>query len=496
MAGTLFHAFCGGFYRVLSPVMGADQAVNLYTETREVAGSAKQITMYGTPGLSLLATVATQGNRGWFSQDGRTWTVVGSTLYEVDVQNLTTTSRGTIVDDGRMVYFASSGAGGNQLGIVGGGQLRVLTLTTNVLSAAIVLPFSNPVMIAFLDGYALINQEDTPTIWYSALQNMTSWDALDFFSRSTSSDYLIGITVTKDRVIGFGSKTTTQFYDSGDADTPFVPYPGTTIQTGLVAPQLVGVYNDQAYFVAESAKGQRRVVRLLDTQVQTISTPPIDRFLAGATTLADAEFLIYEQEGHAFPILTAPSSPDAIKTYAFDVREGIWHARAGVDATTGQFTRWRARGSATELGIVCVGDYANGNLYTLNLDKYVDDVTAATTSELRRQRAAPYVSATPQWLYLYQIQLLAQAGVGVGGSGIGRTPLVQLEISRDGARTWIDCGTAPLGPLGQYATRTIWSRLGAVRADLLVIRITQSAPVKTAWGPGLVIDAESGSGQL
>jgi len=495
MAGTLWTPFCGGFYQTLSPVMGADQAVNVYTETREVEGSAKSIFMFGTPGLKLFGTVATQGNRGWFSQDGRTWTVVGNTLYEVDVENVTITSRGTIVDDGMMVSFASNGAGGNQLGIVGGGQLKVLTLSTNVLSAAISLPFSNPVMITFLDGYGLINQEDTPTVWFSALEDLTTWDALDFFARSTASDNIVGIAVTKDRVVALGSKTTTQFYNSGDADTPFVPYPGTTIQTGLVAAQLLGIYNDQAYFVAESQHGQRRMVRLIDTQVQTISTPPIDLFLANCSTLEDAEFLIYEQGGHPFAVLTAPSSPDAIQTYAFDVREGIWHARAGVDVTTGQFTRWRARGSATEFGTVFVGDYANGNLYTLDLDYYADDLTASTTAELRRQRTAPYASTMPQWLFITEVQLLAQAGVGVGSTEPGRTPLVQLDISRDGSRTWIDCGTALLGRLGQYTTRTIWRRKGRVRADLFVLRVTQSAPVKTAWG-GLVLDLESGTGQL
>ena len=134
-----------------------------------------------------------------------------------------------------------------------------------MLSAAISLPFSNPVMITFLNGYGLINERDKPTVWFSALSNLSSWDALDFFTRSNTSDYIVGIATVKDRVACLGSKTTTWFYDSGDADNPFVPYPGTTIQTGLLHHSLLGTYNDEVFFVAQSDRGQIRVARLLDS---------------------------------------------------------------------------------------------------------------------------------------------------------------------------------------------------------------------------------------
>lgn len=496
MAGTVFQQFNGGFYQALAPVMAADQAVNIYTETRHVAGSAKQIFTFGTPALKRFTTVATSGNRGWFSQDGRTFTVVGGTLYEVNVELVTTTSRGSITNDGLPVFFASNGAGGDQLGIIGAGELKVLDLGTNVLSAAISLPFSNPVMITFLDGYGLINEADTPTVWFSALEDLETWDALDFFARSNTSDNIVGIAAVKDRIACLGSKTTTWFYDSGDADTPFVPYPGTTVQTGLLYPTLLGVYNDELVFVAQSDRGQLRVARMMDTQVQTISTPPIDVFLASAATLADAELLIYYQQGHAFVTVTAPSSTQDLQSACYDLTEGLWHYRAGWDDTAGQYTRWHACGSAVEGTTVFVGDYNSGALYTLSLTTYADDTeTAGVTRTLKRQRAAPYASETPQWFFIKEIQLLAQAGVGIGGSGQGNSPTVQLEISRDGGQTWVDCGVAPLGALGQYTTRTLWRRLGRVRADLFVPRITQTDPVQTAWN-GLVLDLESGTGQL
>lgn len=485
---TLWPAFCGGFYKGVSPVMAADTAINIFPETRDVPGSAKQVAVLGVPGLTLDATVGTTGCRGWFTQDGQTWVVVGSTLYE-RTGAATYTSIGTIADDGKPVSFASNGMGGDQLAIVGGGSLYVLALDTNVLTAA-ALPFSDPVMITFLDGYGLINQRETPIVWFSALEDFTSWDALDFFARSGTSDNIVGIAVSRDRVWCLGTKTLTLFFDSGDFDTPFVPYPGTTTQIGLASPSLLGVYSDVLYWVAESGKGQRRVVRASDPTTEPISTPPIDLFLSKCATVNDGTMLIYEQNGHQFVCLTCPSSPDDVQTYAFDVREQMWSARAGWNSTTGRYTRWPAQGVTATGGRVFVGDYASGNLYELDPDAYTNNGEV-----LKRERATPYLSSDADWIFIDQFEVGMQAGVGLT-SGQGSDPSVTLEVSRDGARTWADAGTARLGALGEYGTRAIWRRLGRARADRLVFRVTQTDPVKTVWGPGAWIRAQSGTGSL
>jgi hypothetical protein len=484
----LFGAFVGGFYTALSPVMAADTAINLFTETREVPGSAKQTWMYGTPGLLLDATVPTLGCRGWFAQDGRTWVVCGDTIYERTAA-ATYVARGTVPDDGKPVSFASNGAGGDQLAVVGGGELNVLDLSTNAVTTA-TLPFSNPVMITFIDGYGIINERDTPKMWFSALEDFTSWDALDFFARSGTSDNVIGITVSRDRVWALGSKSSTLFYNSGDADTPFIPYPGTAFQTGLVSPWLLWVQNDVLYWVAESGDGERRIVRASEPSADTISTPPIALFLERCTTLTDARMLGYEQAGHPFVIVTCPSSPDDVQTYAYDVRENLWHARAGWDSGSGTYTRWRAAGSTVTGGQVFVGDWENGNVYTLDLDTFTDNGTA-----IRRERATPYLSDDNQVVFVDQFELGMQAGVGLT-TGQGSDPTVNLEVSRDGARTWIDAGTAGLGAIGDYGTRAIWRQLGRSRADRLVFRVTQTDGVRTVWGPGAWLRLSAGTGQL
>lgn len=485
---ALWSGFVGDTYQALSQTIAAETAVNIYAESSG-QGKAKQTTFYGTPGLRLSATVVGDGTRGWFTQDSRTWVTVGDRLYE-RLANGTYVDRGAIPNDDAPVSYASNGQGGDQLGVVGGDTLSVLDLTTNLLTP-VVLPFSGPVQMSFLDGYGLILQRDSPIVYYTALEDFTSVDALDFFTRSGTSDNLVGIAVSRDRIWCWGSKTSTLFYDSGDIDTPFLPYPGTAMQTGLVSPWLVGQYNDVFYWVAANAKGQRRIVSAAsDPQATEISTPPIVLFLSRCTTLDDAEMLVYEQEGHPFIAVTAPSSTDDIQTYVYDVREQLWHARAGWNSTLGVSTRWRARGSTSIDGQIYVGDYESGALYALDLDCYDDNGDI-----LRRERTWPYIASENQWLFLDQVELGIQAGVGLS-SGQGVDPVVNLEISRDAARTWVDAGTATLGAIGEYVARAIWRRLGRARSDRLVGRITQTDPCKTVWGPGVYLRVTAGSDQL
>lgn len=476
MPAVPFDAFTGGMYQALSPIMGSDQAVNVFQETRQVPGSAKQRVLYGTPGMAHKMTLPTLPMRGLFTQDGRTWAVSGSELYELDLDANTYTARGTIANDGFPVSFASNGRGGDQLGIVGGGSLYVLDLNTNVLTTA-VLPFSNPVMIAFIDGYGLINQADTPVVWFSALEDFTSWDPLDFFTRSSTSDNIVGITVTRSRVWALGSKTTTLFYDSGDTDTPFVPWPSSDQQIGLINPWLLTLYADQVFWMGRSSKGDIKVyLSGVEGGAQIVSTPPIELWLANATSLEDAELLAYAQAGHVFFAITAPSSNNEIKTYVYDLAENVWHARAGWNDTTGEWQRWHARGSTASGSQIIIGHYDTGDICQLDLYTY-DDLG----DMIRRQRTCPFTSEDAStWTFVDQFELGIQSGVGLI-SGQGSDPVVTLEVSRDGGRTWVNAGNASLGQMGQYQVRCRWRRLGRFRSDLMLFRVTQSDPVKTVW---------------
>ncbi len=483
----LWPEFVGGAYRSRSENIAADVCINLYPEVTESEG-AKKATLIGTPGLNILLSLASAGCRGIFSQDDTTIAVVGDIIYTVDIAQASATSIGTIADDGLAASMACNGRGGEQLVIVAGGQLKVVTLTTNAVSAAIALPLTNaPTVVVFINGYFVLQEENSVRRWFSALENGTSWDALDFFATSQTSDNGVGLVAIHDRLWCLGSTTSSLYYDSGDADNPFVPYPGSVILTGLVSPSALTILGESVLWLAESDQGSRQIVMATGSQPQTISTPAIEFALGRYARVDDCEAYSYEQEGHSFAWFTFPSGDE---TWVFDLKTNQWHQRESWDEATGTSHHWRARGLCQSGAKLVTGDWTTGELYTLDLDVFTD-----ACGVLRRVRRAPYLSSENQWLTISRVELGIEAGVGLT-TGQGSDPKVMLSVSRDSGHTWGPVVTALLGPLGTYQTSAIWRRLGRVRADRLVLEVSQTDPVKTIWGPGLFIRATPGSGNL
>lgn len=487
----LWSQFIGGTYQSRSPTLDGEQCVNLMPVTIESATNAKKSMLLGTPGLRRLLSVDTTACRGLFSEDGRTFGVVGDTIYEFDLTANTATTLGTLADDGQPVSFASNGRGGEQLAICGGGELKIFDLLTNTLSLPIALPLTNaPVQLAFLDGYFLLLEAGTVRVWFSALEDGTDWDGLDFFARSQTSDNLVGLAVLRDRIYCFGSQTTDVYYDSGDADTPFIPYPGAIIREGLVGPWAWAIEGEVLYWLAQDDQGRARMVRTADIQAQPISTDAIDFAIAQATDLTDVEALAYWQEGHGHVAWTVPSLGTCGKTYAFDTKESLWHERGSWDAVNAIFFRWRARGVCSTAAGVLVGDYATGELYALDLNTYTENGAL-----IRRVRRAPYLAGEAQWAFVDQIELGAQVGVGLS-SGQGRDPHAIGRVSRDGNQTWGPAVSVPLGKIGAYLTRAVWHRLGRVRLDRFGFEVVVTDPVKVVLGPGLQLRITPGSSDL
>jgi len=426
-----------------------------------------------------------------FSEDGRTWCVTGGTLYELDLIANTATSRGTIANDGLPVSFASNGRGGEQLAICGGGSVYVLDLETNVLTGPIALPLTNAaVQIAFIDGYFLLVEASTVRIWFSALENGESWDALDFFARSQTSDNYVALAVVRDRVWCFGSATTDLVYDSGSADVPFVPYPGAILYEGIVGPDAWASDGHSLYWVAQSASGRAYILQGTEGQAKPISTDAIDFILAQATNLDDVEALCYSQEGFTHVAWTIPCAGTCGRTLVWTVEEQLWHERSEYDLTTAINLRWRVRGiCSTAQGLIC-GDYSTADVYRLSLDEFTNNGAL-----IRRVRRAPYLSSDAVWGFVDQLEIGAQAGVGLT-QGQGVTPVAMLRISRDAGQTWGPSITSGVGKMGDYLARCVFHRLGRVRLDRLVVELSMTDPVRWVIGPGAWLKITEGSQAL
>jgi hypothetical protein len=488
---SLWPNFIGGAYRARSPVLAAETLENLYLETITDEKNAKRQMLLGTPGLRLLITAPgpSVGGRGLFSQDTLTVCVIGTTLYRLDVSVPALYALGTVANDGGPVSFACNGQGGTQLAVVSAGELKILNTQTLALSAAVALPLTNlPQVVRYMDGYFLLTEKNTIRVWFSALEDGTSWNALDFFAVSLQSSNVVGIEVLSDRLWVFQSQTSVVYYDTGDTDNPFQPYPSTVMQEGATSPWAIMVSGETIQWLSQDNQGRARVVQATTPTPQKVSTAAIDWSLEQADTLLTAEMLAYSQEGHEFTALSVPGLGPHGWTWVVDNTEHEWHRRFSWDGAAGVKKIWRARGCCLAGETLLVGDRDTNAIYVLDLDTYTEG-----GDPLPWERTAPYVSAENQILAMDQIELGLEGGVGLP-SGQGSSPTIMLELSDDGARTFGPEMDADMGAQADYNDRCVWTRCGQAMAGKLVARLSGSDPVKRAFGPGLYLRAQAGTG--
>jgi hypothetical protein len=114
-------------------------------------------------------------------------------------------------------------------------------------------------------------------------------------------------------------------------------------------------------------------------------------------------------------------------------------------------------------------------VYELDQNNYTDDgqyIVREFTS--RHNKTGDFTSIPKLWLEM-------EAGVGLN-VGAGSDPKVVLQISRDGGHTFGAQLPAPIGKMGAYTARAVWTKLGRARDWLFKFRCTD--PVKAVFVAG------------
>jgi hypothetical protein len=227
------------------------------------------------------------------------------------------------------------------------------------------------------------------------------------------------------------------------------------------------------FWLGTDARGQGIVYRANGYTGTRVSTHAIEYAIAQYGNISDAVAYTYQQEGHAFYVLTFPSGN---ATWVYDVSTQAWHERAGFD--DGQFMRHRSNCQCNFEGNIVVGDFENGNLYRFDLDVYADN--GGVQKWLRSWRALPPGENNFKRTAHHTLQLNAETGVGLN-TGQGSDPQVMLRWSDDGGHTWSNEHWASMGQIGEYGYRTFWRRLGmTLKLRDRVYEVSGTDPVKIA----------------
>ena len=214
-----------------------------------------------------------------------------------------------------------------------------------------------------------------------------------------------------------------------------------------------------------------------------ISTHAIEWQIQQYGDISDAIAYTYQQDGHAFYVLTFPT---ANATWVYDVATLSWHERASY--TNGDFDRHRSNCQMAFNNKIIVGDYQNGNLYSFDLEVYADH--NRTQKWLRSWRALPTGQNNDRKRTAqHSLQLEVETGVGLN-LGQGNDPQVMLRWSDDGGHTWSNEHWTSIGKIGSYGYRAFWRRLGmTLKLRDRVYEISGTDPVKVAiTGAILIVD--------
>jgi hypothetical protein len=394
----------GSAYVARSINAADNRMVNLFPEVIPEGGKEAAF-LNRAPGLNFLQTVGTGPIRGlWAHQTNGSdfYVVSGNEFYKLSGLNATPILLGTVIGAGPV----SIADNGTQLFIAANGPSYIYNEVTNVFAAINDPDFAGAKTVAYLDGYFVFNQPNSQIIWVSQLLNGSSVDPLDFASAEGSPDGVVGLIADHRELWVFGTDSVEVWYNSGAADFPLQRIQGAFNEIGCVSAYTIAKMDNGLFWLGTDARGQGIVYRANGYTGVRISTHAIEYAIAQYGNISDAIAYTYQQEGHAFYVLTFPSGN---ATWVYDVATQAWHERAGFDS--GEFMRHRSNCQCNFGGNIIVGDFQNGNIYTLDLDVYADN--GGIQKWLRSWRALPTGQNNLKRTAQHSLQLDCETGVGL-----------------------------------------------------------------------------------
>lgn len=332
------------------------------------------------------------------------------------------------------------------------------------------LPFSNPTMGTYQDGFGLVIPAGSQQVYQSAVGDLSLWPALNFSAADAQGEPLAAINTLNDQP-WFVSKVHTEVWgDAGLNGFAFQRIAGAVIEHGCAAPASLAKVGDSLMCLSRDINGQGVIVQSSGYSWVRVSTHALEYAISQYSAIEDAVAFSYQQSGHLFYFI---SFPTANVTWVYDATASaqakipMWTQRAAWDGVN--FNRHWANCFVPFNNKLVVGDYRNGNIYSFNLLTETDAGTARRW--LRSWRAMAKPSQEPVRFSPLVIDM--QTGIGVQTAN----PKITLRWSDDGGNNWSNPVLEPVGNAGQTALRVMFTRIGSTRRNSGLDRILELSSV-------------------
>lgn len=437
--------------KALSVAICNQESINCFVV--ESMRGRNQVALAGSPGTAVFSNTSGQ-MRGCVEFQSKSYFVVGTELLYVAADG-TTTSLGTIPGGGMVAMAADRTAVIVVNGTATGYFYNGTTLT------AVAMPYAAST-VALLDGYALFAGEDD-IFFISAVNDVDSFDALDFAKAIKSPDNIVAIAEDHGEVFMIGGKVTEPWQNYGDVDFPFSRNTAGIFERGTCARNSVAKDDNTLFFLGDDYI----VYRLNGYTPVRISDDSTDAMIAkvfrngGAGVLTDAFAFIYTDHGHKFYQLTVPDHFTAV----YDIATGQWHTRKHFDFNTHLAVCY----------VQCYGKHLiggiDGKIYEMSRNYYSDG-----DRPLKRVRRSQVFSLEDRLLRWKEIRLIFEFGTTPLITGQGSDPQVAMRFSKDSGITWGNETLLSLGVMGDYMAKAIKRHCGSARSRMVEISVTDPVP--------------------
>lgn len=298
--------------------------------------------------------------------------------------------------------------------------------------------------VAYVDGYFAFTST-VQQFFICGLMDPTAFDALDFATPTQTPDFMNGVFSMYDQLWFTGYSGHEVWYDSGDVDFPFRPFPGGVISYGNASIRSVAKLDNSLFWIGSDDI----VYRTNGYQAIRISTHGVETAIAAAGVYTLVSAFGYSQNGHVFYVVNFPSL-----TLVYDCATKLWHNRS---SSTDGAARWRANCASSKVGDEPVfGDVLSGQIFL----GYLGLGEEAGTNVIRQVVMPPLWAGTNR-AFMNRLEVEMD-------TGSPRIPAsVFLEWSDDGGTTWKGGRTLALDSVPDGHWRVCTTRLGSFRQRIL-----------------------------
>lgn len=414
--------------------------VNCFAE-KVATKPSEPVALIARSGQTAFKTVGSAPIRMMFQKQGlfsdAAMVLARDTLYSLTSGGVTTAYTGTVSGDD--LVEADGGLDADYNSVIriatGSALFKAQSDTSNVVQEDFpTTGGAGATSVCFHKGYWLASEAGSDAVYYQ-IPAATTWNALQFASAEYAPDKVVALRSFGELVAILGESSTEMWRATGDAASPLEPYGGMSYPIGCRSRYSAVNCLGTLLWVTDTCL----VVSTSGGEPKTISDYGISEQIR-RTNAADIRASSFTKDGHLFYRLTLGTTA----TWEYDLSTGSW-ARVNSDG----YDYARADLFASVGDRVISRDVLSNQIWEVDPDVGLDDTDTFTMEFMAVLEALDGPSA------LANVELHCQRG-GAPLTGQGSAPLVWMQVSRDGGKTWGPKKYRSMGVTGDYEVRVRW----------------------------------------